>query len=165
MQQKFLTVLVIVGWNLGLSVAWATQPGAPQPALTPQAAVRIQLDALRHNDRPARDAGIATVFAFASPQNREQTGPLQRFTTMIHAHYADMIGHRKATVLETQYQDDQAIQPVEVLAASGVTYRYLFILRRYELPQGQCWLTDGVIGKPAEAQRSAALTTGELAIK
>ena len=49
----------------------------PDPALTPEQVVRIQLEALRNND--AGDRGIAVAFRFASPGNRQNTGPLPRF--------------------------------------------------------------------------------------
>lgn len=150
---------------LSLALTPAAEAAQPQSALTPETTVRLQLEALRDNDHPEKDAGIATVFAFASPPNRAQTGPLNRFVKMIHGNYADLIDHREARLLKTQFEDAQAIQPVEVISRSGVRYRYLFILRQYTLPQGRCWLTDGVIGKPAEAQRSAAWTQQKLTVE
>ena len=142
--------------------AFAAQPETTQ---TPEQVVRIQLEALRNNDSPARDAGIAIVFGFASPPNRAQTGPLERFVKMIRTNYADLLNHRESRLFKTQHENDQAIQPVEVTSKNGLSFRYLFILRRYPLPQGRCWLTDGVIGKPAEAQRSAAWTANGFRIQ
>src|SRR5438309_2031919 len=55
----------------------------PSPQLTPDQVVRVQMEAMKHNDRPAHDAGIAKTFKFASPQNREQTGPLDKFIAMV----------------------------------------------------------------------------------
>src|SRR6185437_12206552 len=46
----------------------------PKPELTPGQVVEIQLEALQFNDKPAKDAGIATTFRFASPGNRKATG-------------------------------------------------------------------------------------------
>lgn len=54
---------------------------APDPALDPADAVRIQVQALAENG--ADDAGIALTFRFASPDNRRQTGPLERFVAMV----------------------------------------------------------------------------------
>jgi len=151
---KFGTMMMAL--ILGSAAPVANAGALPQPGYTPAQAVRLQLEALRENDRPAPDAGIATVFGFASPSNRQQTGPLPRFVKMIRGNYADLLGHRQARLFSTQYEDDQAIQPVEVISSAGVSFRYLFILRRYQLPQGRCWLTDGVVGKPVDARRSAA---------
>jgi hypothetical protein len=54
---------------------------APDPALDPADAVRVQVQALAENG--ADDAGIALTFRFASPDNRRQTGPLGRFVAMV----------------------------------------------------------------------------------
>lgn len=151
---------------LPLLVAVAPTPTpVPQASLTPEAVVRLQLDALRDNNRPSADSGIATVFGFASPPNRAQTGPLPRFVKMIRSNYADLLNHREARLFKTQFEAGQAIQPVEVISKDGASFRYLFILRRYDLPQGRCWLTEGVVGKPVDAQRSAAWTPQYLALQ
>lgn len=129
---------------------------APQAAQTPAEVVSIQLQALRDNDTPTPDAGIAIVFAFASPPNRGETGPLPRFTKMIREGYPDLLRHRESKLFATVTEDDHVVQPVEIVSRKGETFRYLFILRQYDLPQGKCWLTDGVIGRPATQDRPAA---------
>ena len=68
----------------------------PAPALSPGEVVRIQLEALRHNDLHNR--GIEVAFRFASPANRANTGPLARFVSMIrNGPYALMLGFRAAS--------------------------------------------------------------------
>ena len=57
----------------------------PKPELTPEQVVEIQVEALRKNDVPTPDAGIATTFRFASPGNRKVTGPLERFAPIVKA--------------------------------------------------------------------------------
>ena len=67
----------------------------PKPALSPGDVIRIQLEALRHNDE--QDRGIAVAFLFASPINRANTGPLPRFIGMIkEGPYALMLDFREA---------------------------------------------------------------------
>ena len=46
----------------------------PEPELTPNDVVRIQLLAMQQNDD--NDFGIEVTFRFASPANKKQTGPL-----------------------------------------------------------------------------------------
>lgn len=41
--------------------------------------VRTQVEALGENDTPYEGAGIEAAFNFASPRNKEATGPLDRF--------------------------------------------------------------------------------------
>lgn len=141
---------------LALLSAPAMAAPAPQADQTPAEVVSIQLQALRHNDTPTPDAGIALVFEFASPPNRRETGPLPRFTTMIREGYPDLLRHRESRLFATVTEDDHVVQPVEIVSRKGETFRYLFILRQYPLPQGKCWLTDGVIGRPVADGSPAA---------
>ena len=67
----------------------------PDSTFSPSEVVRIQLEALRHNDE--QDRGIAVAFRFASPANRANTGPLSRFIAMFkEGPYALMLGFRDA---------------------------------------------------------------------
>ena len=52
----------------------------PDPSLSPQDVVSIQIEALRNNDTPYENRGIEVTFNFASPANKRITGPLERFT-------------------------------------------------------------------------------------
>lgn len=125
----------------------------PTPNLDPATVVRIQLKAMAHNDQPAPDAGMTTVYAFASPENRELTGPLAHFSAIIHKLYAPLLNHRSAQLRPLVMHGEQALQGVEVIDARGQAARYLFILRRRsEPPCAGCWLTDSVLREPgAEA--------------
>ncbi|HSY80300.1 MAG TPA: hypothetical protein VK807_00975, partial [Gemmatimonadaceae bacterium] len=67
--------------TLVLALALAVSSPHPTPSLSPNQVVEIVLTALQHNDNPQPDAGIATTFEFASPANRLETGPLQRFAS------------------------------------------------------------------------------------
>jgi hypothetical protein len=74
------------------------QPVLPAPSLQfePSDVVRIVIEALANNDEPFVDAGIATTFAFASPANKANTGPLAKFSKMVKNQvYAVMIDHRE----------------------------------------------------------------------
>lgn len=134
-----------------ICAAAAAGPRRPDPRLSPAEVVRIQLDALAHNDRPAADAGIDLVWRFASPGNQAQTGPLPRFRQMVHQGYADMIDHQRATLAATVVQNGQALQGVELIDRAGVSHRYIFVLsQQTDPPYRGCWMTDGVIGSPDE---------------
>jgi hypothetical protein len=119
----------------------------PKPELTPAEVVRIQLDALKNNDEPTKDAGIAVTFAFASPGNREATGPLEKFALIVkNPAYRPMIGHKAATVRPIIVAGDVAIQRVKILGADGKVVEYEFRLSK-DAPSG-CWFTDGVLVVP-----------------
>lgn len=121
----------------------------PDPALSPAAVVQLQLAALATIDQPERDAGFATVFGFASPGNRSQTGPLKRFAGLIRESYPAMLNHRSTTLLPLVMQGDIALQGVELIDRVGVLHRYVFQLSKQ--PDGEykdCWMTDSVYQAP-----------------
>ncbi len=128
----------------------------PDPRLDPATVVRIQLKALEHNDQPSTDAGLALVFSFASPGNREQTGPLEHFSAMVHAAYGQLLNYRSARLNKIVMQGDQALQGVELVDRNGETARYVFVLsRQSEPPYAVCWMTDGVVTQPTDADQQA----------
>lgn len=125
---------------------WAASGPRPSPRLSPAEVVRIQLNALRHNDKPTPDAGIATAYAFASPTNHDRAGSLQHFAEMVHAGYAPMIGNRQIILGKTRVDGELALQPVNLIAEDGRSYSYLFVLRRQAGgPFSHCWMTDSVM--------------------
>ena len=108
--------------------------------------VRIQVEALQHNDDPAPDAGIATTFRFASPDNQAATGPLDRFARMVKGPvYRDMIDATDAVFAPIAVDGDRAAQRVTLTHADGRRAIYLFQLSRQDGgPCDGCWMTDGV---------------------
>ena len=121
----------------------------PKPELTPGEVVEIQVEALQYNDRPTKDAGIATTFQFASPSNREATGPLERFTRIVKGpSYRPMIGHRVAGYGPVLERDGLAARVVTIVDADGQAIDYQFRLSKD--PKSGCWFTDGVAPVPAK---------------
>jgi len=117
---------------------------SPSPELTPRQVVRAQLDALRRNDDPHPDAGIATAFGFASAANRSVTGPLARFAKMIrNPLYRPMIGHASADFGPVRVDGERAQVQVVLIGGDGRVAAYDFTLSRDE--DTGCWLTDGVM--------------------
>jgi hypothetical protein len=120
---------------------------SPRPKFTPDKVVRIQLDALANNDRPYQDAGIEIAFRFASPTNKQTTGPLSRFIRLVHNPiYNPMIDHQTAQFGDLLVEDAQAFLPVSLKASDGKRVGYLFILNKQEGGAfDQCWMTDAVL--------------------
>ncbi len=126
----------------------------PDTTLDPASVVRIQLQALAQNDQPAPDSGLATAYEFASPANRLRTGSLQRFSAMVHTSYAALLNYRSAHFNPIVVKGDFAMQGVELVDQKGYTARYVFILsRQIEPPYAGCWMTDGVLMPPDNADR------------
>lgn len=146
---------------MNATLAFAATPmgtAGPNPKLTPTQVVQLQLDALKAVDTPVKDAGFATVFRFASPENQGQTGPLPRFARMIREGFGEMLNHKSSRLLTPVQQADQLLQPVELVSLAGRTYRYVFLLRRIDSGACTgCWMTDGVIPQDDRAPQSQEL--------
>ena len=75
------------------------------PQTSPESIVQTQLLALQKDD-------IEEVFKYASPKNKELTGPSERFGAMVRRppyHY--LVNHKKAEILitsETSFRDDRS---------------------------------------------------------
>lgn len=143
----FLSVLALSSAGAAITSPSAA-PAHPQPelGLTPEDVVSIVIRALAHNDDPYPDAGIETTFRFASPSNRANTGPLQRFSKMVKSHpYGDMVDHRQSDIGEVVFVGDKAYFLVQLVARSGRAVAYAFRLSQQSDGEYQgMWMTDAV---------------------
>lgn len=116
----------------------------PNETYTPQQVIGIVLASMQKN--AADDEGIATVFRFASPDNKLVTGPLPRFTQMIKSGFSDMLNHTSARLEKINVDGDVAVQEVWLQTQSGTEYGYEFKLsvQRGGEHDGM-WMTDAVI--------------------
>lgn len=135
---------------------------APSPDLSPEAVVRLQVQALRDND--ATDAGIAAVFAFASPTNQRQTGPLARFREMLRTPpYDALLNHRAAQFGLTALSPTRLQQVVTITTAAGDEQRFLWIVsRQSDGVCAGCWMTDAVITLKISEGSKPVWSTGPL---
>ena len=145
--------LVLLAWTLSMpsSAALDESPagaGQPRPSveLEPQDVVKIVIDALSSNDRPYADAGIETTFAFASPANRVNTGPLEKFTSMVKgAPYGIMVDHASSEFSEVFLTGNKAYQMVHLTAPDGRAVVFAFRLsRQLDGEFKDMWMTDAV---------------------
>ncbi|MBX2881743.1 MAG: DUF4864 domain-containing protein, partial [Granulosicoccus sp.] len=104
----------------------------PSASFTPQEVVQIVIEALGNNEAWGQDAGIATVYRFASPGNRASTGPLPRFTHMIKRGFSDMLDHEGSTYDPMEIEGDIAVQAVWLMTASGKEVGYAFQLGKQQ---------------------------------
>ena len=67
----------------------------PNTILKPIDVLTIQLNSLKNNNIPYKDAGIEQTWEFAHPNNKRATGPLEKFKKMIYSeNYHLLIGHK-----------------------------------------------------------------------
>ncbi len=119
----------------------------PNPDLTPDQVVSIQLAALKQNDVPTPDFGIEVAFRFASPENKQVTAPLERFIELVHNPlYAPMLNYDGDERGAMNIAGNRAEQKVVLIDKTGKAASYLFMLSKQ--PAGEykdCWMTDGVV--------------------
>ena len=73
----------------------------PNKDISPKQVVEIQLKGLMNNDKDFMDSGIEQTWNFAHPANKQVTGPLPRFKTMLKGKsYSMMIDHLEHTVTQ-----------------------------------------------------------------
>ena len=128
----------------------------PSPKLSPGEVINIQLKALQRNDTPTKDSGIATAFKFASPANKEATGPLDKFVQLVKsAAYRPMLNHRSAALKTLQQSDELAHLKATLVDAQGTTVVYVFILsKQHDAPYQDCWMTDAVLRVPEKQEET-----------
>jgi hypothetical protein len=138
---------------VSLIVVWASVSGlaqvavlTPRPELSPEQVVQYQAEALQHNDEPTSDAGIERAFRFASPSNKQLTGPLEKFIRIVKSPaYSPMLNSVSSSIVGSEVKDDQARIAVHFVAADGRQITYVFVLsKQSEGEFNNCWMTDGV---------------------
>jgi hypothetical protein len=130
----------------------ASQELQPNPNLSPEEVVRIQVEALQANDETNK--GIEITFRFASPANKQVTGPLNRFVRLVqNPTYRPMLNHKSARYDPIEISDNKARQRVTIIAANGKATVYIFELTKQTSPGcSGCWMTDSVILVPTRQQ-------------
>ena len=119
----------------------------PNNGIEPLLVVQIQLRSLKQNDNPKKDNGIEQTWEFAHPNNQKNTGPLDRFKTMIKGKsYGMLLNHLDHKVVELKSTDLTALFEVMVLDKDKAYYKFKWTVEKYtaEGPLKDCWLTTMV---------------------
>jgi len=139
-----------------MTVEHWNNPTEPAPELSPSEVISIQLEALKNNDMPTPDSGIRTTFSFASPANRQFTGPIDRFIALVkNPLYASMLNYQAAELGPLNINEDQAYQLIKLVDRAGQIVIYSFALsRQHDNEYEGCWMTDGVtvVRQPGQSQ-------------
>jgi hypothetical protein len=140
-----ILLLLAFAWSFDVGLAQLSDL-TPRPELSPEQVVQYQVAVLQHNDDPKSDAGIERAFRFASPSNKQVTGPLENFIRIVKSPaYSPMLNNRSSLIIGSEVKDDQAKIAVKVVAAGGRQVTYVFVLsRQNEGEFNNCWMTDAV---------------------
>ena len=119
----------------------------PNTNLDPFEVLMIQLNSLKNNNKPYKDAGIEQAWEFAHPNNKEITGPLGKFREMIYSeNYKILISHENSEITILKENKDISIYKVIVLTKNKEKYYYIWQIEKVLLEGNfkNCWMTTSV---------------------
>ena len=119
----------------------------PNTNLDPFEVLMIQLNSLKNNNKPYKDAGIEQTWEFAHPINKSFTGPLEKFKQMIYSDsYKILISHENNETITLKKTNDKFIYKVYILSKDKKKYYYIWQIEKVE-QEGKfknCWMTTNV---------------------
>ena len=129
----------------------------PNPSLKPIEVVSIQLNALKDNNNPYLNAGVAQTWEFAHPSNRKYTGPLENFTKMMYTpSYVIILDHTDHNIITVSERDFIIYFFVEITDKEGNKFGFTWTLEKVitESKFKDCWMTTAV-SQPMPLAKSA----------
>ena len=140
----FFKIIILFFLFKSISYADLIKPNAK---LEPFDVLMIQLNSLKNNNTPYKDAGIEQTWEFAHPINKVETGPLERFKKMIYSDsYKILISHENNKSIILKEAPNKLIYKVYVLSKDKKKYYYIWQIEKVIL-EGKfknCWMTTGV---------------------
>ena len=107
----------------------------------------IQLNSLKNNNIPYKDAGIDQTWEFAHPNNKAITGPLDKFKEMIYSkNYEILISHQSTEIVILKESEKKSVYKVTVLTKNKKKYYYIWQVEKvlFEGNLKNCWMTTRV---------------------
>ena len=119
----------------------------PNSNLKPFDVLMIQLNSLKNNNNPYKDAGIEQAWEFAHPFNKASTGPLEKFKQMIYSDsYKILISHENAKSITLDETPNKYVFKVYILSKDKKKYYYIWQVEKVK-QEGKlkgCWMTTVV---------------------
>ena len=122
----------------------------PNINLKPFDVLKIQLNSLKNNNIPYKDAGIKQTWEFAHPSNKTFTGPFGKFKKMIYSEsYEILIDHENNKITILNESINKLVYKVYVLSKNKKKYYYIWQIEKV-MQEGilkDCWMTT-VVSSP-----------------
>ena len=119
----------------------------PNTILKPIDDLTIQLNSLKNNNIPYKDAGIEQTWEFAHPNNKKVTGPLEKFKKMIYSeNYQLLIDHENYEIIILKQSKNILVYKVSIISKNKKKYYYIWQIEKV-VEDGNlkdCWMTTGV---------------------
>ena len=119
----------------------------PNIKLKPFDVVKIQLSALKHNNKPYKNAGIEQTWEFAHPSNKRFTGPLPKFIKLLNDENNNiLLNHIEHKIIEVFKSEKKFIYEVTILDKRNFFFKYNWQIEKFLKtgPLNNCWLTTSV---------------------
>ena len=145
---SIILIILSLGF-LRLDKNYPTNLTNPNSSLKPIEVLTIQLDSLKRNNIPFKDAGIEQVWNFAHPSNKKITGPLEKFKKMIYSKsYKMLINHVNSEITILSENKNSSIYEVKILSNDKKKYSYIWQIEKIQEKGNliNCWMTISVSG-------------------
>ena len=138
--KKILILLILILLNTSV-YAEITKPNKK---LGPYDVVKIQLEALKNNNKD--DNGIKQTWLFAHPDNKKITGPYERFRIMIYGQqYKFLLNHSSHKINLITNSPNRFIYRIEILSDKKQLFFYEWHVQKgSEEKCKNCWFTSAV---------------------
>tara|TARA_B110000967_G_scaffold143012_1_gene146288 strand:- start:27 stop:488 length:462 start_codon:yes stop_codon:yes gene_type:complete len=119
----------------------------PTKNLTAYDVVRIQLIALKNNNKTSKNDGIKQTWIFAHPENKKFTGPYERFEKMILSNqYKILLNHVSHKITLITNSEDNYIYNIELITKNKKIVFYEWHLEKSTTDKcDSCWFTTIVL--------------------
>ena len=140
-------LIISIFFFLNISMAETIKP---KKDIKPHQVVKLQLIGLMKNDKPTKDFGIQQTWEFAHPNNKTNTGPIEKFKSMLKGNsYYMLIDHIEHKIEQVYLSQNLATFEVIILTNEKKYYKFKWQVEKY-LKEGKlkdCWLTT-VVSQP-----------------
>jgi hypothetical protein len=119
---------------------------SPSPKLSPEDVIKFQVGAL--SEKGDLSQRIKRCYRFASPANRQNTGPIEKFEKMIRSpEYAALLDARRFLVGRAHVESPELVHLLVTLVDGdgNLTCYRCFLTKQSEPPYRDCWMTDAVV--------------------
>ena len=123
----------------------------PAENLTAYDVVKIQLVALKNNNKPKKNAGIKQTWIFAHPENKKFTGPYERFEKMLLGNqYNYLLNHASHRIKLIMNTKDSYVYNIELISKEKKMYFYEWHLEKSTIDEcSNCWFTT-IVSPPID---------------
>ena len=138
--KKFIILFILILFNNSVYAELAK----PNKRLSPYDVVKIQLEALKNNNKD--DNGIRQTWLFAHPDNKKVTGPYERFRIMIYGQqYKFLLNHSSHKINLISNSPKTFIYRIEILSDKKQLFFYEWHVQKgSEEKCKNCWFTSAV---------------------